>query len=70
MALSEPNFVRGGWVLDGSLEYIGSHGAYRPRVSRSDILAYDLHFDDSDVAPSGYGRRFASYSLRCVAIGS
>ncbi len=62
-------FVRGGYVVSGSLIRVGSDGYYWSQVSRS-TLAYHLGFGSSYVYPSDGSYRLAGIPLRCVAIGS
>ena len=59
--------VRGGSVINGSMDYSGSRGRYWSSTFLNGSDAYRLGFSSSIVYPQDNGSRGYGYSIRCVA---
>ena len=64
-------FPYAGYVYNGSLVNVGSHGGYWSRTAYSNTSAYGLYFSSSGVNPANYyydfSARYIGRPIRCVA---
>ena len=60
-------FVRSGYIVGGTLNYPGVSGYYWSSTVSSNIYAYRLSFNGTDIYPARNSDRYYGWSVRCVA---